>query len=482
LSVLPLLLAVCGLGPGNGRIAVTVTVPEDPAAAIRVVYEGRFHPAPIRTVRAAPAVVGAYERFPFGRFVRNLEARDEHGRRLSVSPAGEGVWTVAGPLARLSYEVDAAAGEREISDFLASTHRRDGFTRLSGTATFLLVEGVGGKSFDVTVEAPDGWRVATGHNWNPLRGAFSAGQLSLLDEPIAVGTRFVSGIARHGETVSHVHVYADPPARAEDFLQRFVEAQEKALAAAAALELPVPFGRALYHVFIEIVRPVEGRELGWALEHERSFQGAFALDDVPADPDRLAYHFTHHVFHTWIPRRLFTDRLDPFRLLEGEPSEFVWFAEGFAQYLAFVGLAKAGVFEPKTALERLEQRFVPPYRENAPPEPRSMTAHSRALSAGEKTHWRYGYAQGGLLALWLEEKLHAMGPDSPSLSQVLWRIFDREDGADLREDEFESFFREASGLDVTEIFRCHVRGAEPLPVEEILAGAKALERTVFQKR
>jgi predicted metalloprotease with PDZ domain len=472
---------LAAFAPVQEPIRVTVSIGKEPSSPVHVSYEGEFGTTREHRIRAAPAVVGAYEKFPFGRFIRELEVRDDRGLALPLSEESEGVWLVRGHLARLSYEIDAAKAEREIADFLVTSHRREGFTLLSGYATYLLVGGAEHREHQVAFEIPAGWRVATalpGEGPGPYRARDA---LELLDEPAALGTGFTSATARHGGALSLVHAYADPPAKAQEFLPRFVAAQEKALASAAALELPVLEGDLPYHVFLEIVRPVESRDLGWALEHGRSFQGAYALDAVPTDPDRLAYHFTHHLLHAWLPRRLFTDRLDPRRQLEGEASEFIGFAEGFAQYLAFVGLARAGALEPQVALERLQRRFVPPYLENAPPEPRSITAHSLALSRGEKAHWGYGYAQGGLLALWLEEKLLACDPPRASLSVVLRRLHERHPRG-LPEDRFEALFEETSGLDVSEIFRRHVRGAEPLPIEEILARAESLRGALFQKR
>src|SRR6185503_6006325 len=105
------------------------------------------------------------------------------------------------------------------------------------------------------------------------------------------------------------------------------------------------------HVFFELRKPAPGHKLGWALEHGQSFQ---AVDQLTLENDPgLVYHLVHHMLHAWIPRRLYTDALHPARQILGTPSGTIWFAEGFPQYLAFVGMARAQVPQTKFVLFQL---------------------------------------------------------------------------------------------------------------------------------
>jgi predicted metalloprotease with PDZ domain len=196
-----------------------------------------------------------------------------------------------------------------------------------------------------------------------------------------------------------------------------------------------------------------------------------ALPEAAEDLRRISYHFTHHLLHAWIPRRLFTDRLDPWRQLEGEPSGFVWFAEGFAQYLAFVGLARTGALSPVDALRMMAARFAIPLQENIPPTPVTMTGLSRVLCEGDHSHWRYNYALGGLLALWLDLKLHDSG--RPGLPEAMLRLFEQH-APGIPEDHFEAALSQSSGFDATVLFAAHVRGPEPLPISQILGAIGAV--------
>lgn len=460
-------------------IEVRVRVPADPGAPLEVVMEGALDAG--TRLRAAATAVGAYKPLRFGAFMRDVSAQDRRGAALAVAATEDGHWRVAPgePPARIQYRVDAAAGAAGLGDLLVSTHRREEYVVLSGYATYLLVEGGEARPYRVRFEAPEGFRVAS-----PLAREGDAlvarSAFELLDEPALLGSRLLSAEVgaraapppARTRTPGWVHLASEQQERAAAYLPALAAAYGDATGAVAALGL-APLERP-YHVFYELLPRGSAKEIGWALEHGASMQGADEAEE-PLAPPRLSYHVAHHLLHAWMPRRLYTDRLNPGRLLrgEGEPSGFIWFAEGFPQYATYVGLARTGAVAPEKLLEMMARRFAAPYLEAAPPEARSMVEHSRILARGEHEHWRYGFASGGLLALWLDETLRARGDGSVGIPEVLARLLERCQMAPggIPEDSFEAAFAEASGMSVAEIFARHVRGKEPLPVEAILAGA-----------
>lgn len=232
-------------------------------------------------------------------------------------------------------------------------------------------------------------------------------------------------------------------------------------------------------MFFELRKPVPARDLGWALEHGNSFQAVDEINALDKATPGLVYHLAHHMLHAWIPRRLYTDALQPMRQLRGRPTRAIWFAEGFAQYLAFVGMAKAGVAETPVVLQMLARRFATPYTKMAPETRRSMTERSLELSTGKHDEWFFGFAEGALLAMWLDEQLRAQKPDGDGLPGAMralaaaWPELDSEGhaGPGIPEDQFEAAFAKASGLDVAEVFARHVRGTDPLPLDQILDAA-----------
>lgn len=452
-------------------VPLTVRLPSDPARAVEVVYES----LPVRggalRLRAAREAVGAYAPSPFADFVTDLEARAPDGRALEVRRLDDRTFeaTVEGARSiRLSYRVDAARGERELEDFMVSTHLRPGHALLSGYATFLVAEGCEALPHLVTLETPPGWRVAWALPRDERGRYLAASAFELLDEPAMAGDRFVSAAIPEGSDgpLAWVHVWSavedDPPQ-----LSALVAATRDALEGIRALELP-PLGRP-YHVFFELLPEGADRELGWALEHGASMQGADIASEHREASPRLAYHVTHHMLHAWLPRRLYTDRLAPVRQLEGETTACLWLAEGLPQYLAFVALGRAPAAPTDVVLAMMGRRFVAPYVAAGERAARPMAELSLELSTGHHDDWVLGFAEGGLLSLWLEERLLAEG--GPDLAAAVARLAAAAPPEGIPEAELEAALEAATGLDLDEVFSRHVQGAEPLPLDAILAAA-----------
>ena len=156
-----------------------------------------------------------------------------------------------------------------------------------------------------------------------------------------------------------------------------------------------------------------------------------------------------------------------------EPSEFIFFAEGFVQYLAFVGLARSGGVDTETALRLLSERFARFYEKEAPPEPRSLINESRRICAGDSTNWMWNFSAGGLAALWIDEQLRARSPGAPGMLEAMLALYRRWEHhpVGIPEDTFEEVFSEAAGARTPEVWSAHIRGSKPLPLEAILEGA-----------
>lgn len=470
------LVAACGpTAPGPGVIRApapdpvvryTLTVPADPAERLRVEVTAAF--ASDRTsLRPAAAAVGAYRAAPFGRFMHGLAAFDASGAPLPIEERG-GVHVVEGPLSRLTYEVDARAGEQALEDLTVASHRRDGFTFVSGYATFLRVDGASARPHELRVVTAPGWRVATALEATADSTFRAANALELLDEPLMVGEAFASLAVDDAAMPGHVHLYgaeADPGPQ----LRTIADAYRAAVRGAAAIGLP-PLGRP-YHLFVELLPPTEGQRLGWAMEHARSTLLTYAQGRFTEPDPGFTYHVVHEVVHAWIPRRLYTASLHPEAQLEATHTPHVWLAEGVAQYLAFVALARSGAESRDDVLLRLARRFARPYLSAAPSTPTSLEDHSRTICGGDHDTWAWQYGAGGLLALQIDQRMRARGDGARGLPDALAELVASAPAAGIPDDELEARLSEATGLDLGPVFARHVHGVEPLDADAILAGA-----------
>lgn len=455
--------------PGR-RILVQLEVPERPEQPLRVDVRGAFR-RDRNVVRAAPAVVGGYQRMPFGQFLRGMTAYDDRGAPLPVTRVTEGEWRVEGALARLRYEVLTRQEDEAVIDLTVSTHRRAGHGLISGYATHVTVEGFERHPHELTVVVPDGWRVAsalrrvTGH---PARFTAS-GSFELMDEPVMVGTVFQTRTIAGAQAGGAVHLYSADSTHTAAQLDTLATAHAQAAQAIAQLGLP-PLERP-YHVFVELFPPVPGRQYGWAMEHGASMVAIDTEGMFRSGSTRLTYHVAHHLMHSWIPRRLYTASLRPDAQLRGQVTPAIWFAEGLAQYLTLIAVSRAGVIDPDQAMTLLVKRFAERYADHAPPTPRSMADHSRRICEGEHEHWRYGYAAGAMLAFLMDQEMLRASNLEAGLPEAIARVFrdwhDHPEG--IPDDRLAQVLGQAGGVDLTKLFATHVDGATPLDIARILA-------------
>jgi predicted metalloprotease with PDZ domain len=384
---------------------ITLTIPKDPAARLRVEMTlPSDAPEPLR-LYAASGAVGSYEPCDFTPYFLDVAAKDAAGAPLAVVRRADRSYSIAGHPRTIRWEVDAAAGERGILDLNASTHRRPHDTLLSGYATFLVAEGLEDHPQEVKIELPESggtlWPVETSLGRYPGNVWHARSAVELLDEPIAMGyfsSQHLLGDPSSREPLScFIQLFTEGDETPYSTLAVLAEAFDDARSAVRALEAPAP--KSSYHAFFELWKPARGRKLGWALEHGSSFQAVDETGAFKEKTPRLVYHFLHHMLHAWIPRTLYTDALRPLRQLRGEPTQAIWFAEGFPQYLTFVGMAKAGVAETQVILEMLARRFAVPYTTKAPETRRSMTERSLELCTGRHDEWFFAFSEGALLAM-----------------------------------------------------------------------------------
>lgn len=245
--------------------------------------------------------------------------------------------------------------------------------------------------------------------------------------------------------------------------------------AAAAMSLlhAAPMTHQQYTILVELFDP-SFPSLGWALEHEASFQAMDSAESFLNFTElRLAYHFTHHMYHSYfVPRRIYTDLLQPTRCWQYCVSEFIWFAEGFAQYNAFAGLAATGHYTVEDILFALAQRFGEPYLTTPFPNATLLTV-SREIALGNNTLWFFMYSAGALLGMMIDQQMRvencSYGLHESMLGLQEW--INAHGGAGVPEAEFERVFAEAAGFSIAPIFAAYVRAVTILPVEDIFSAA-----------
>ncbi len=440
--------------PGDARVRVTLTLPSAGSAPVHFVMP-----------RAIP---GGYDQQEYDRYVRGVRAFSPGGAAVAVAREDGPRWRLgeAGDrVSRVEYAVDVDEMEREIFDASATSKRCDGYLGLLGYSVFGYVEGADQGPVRLEIEAPAGWPAFTtlAPQAPPATGRASADASSfyaLADSQVVLGPR--AAFRRvPGDAPLYLAVYAET---AEDLTMEAAVAREALDRVVAYFGHP-PFAH--YTVHLELLRPVSPRhEYGFSMEHLESGTFFLGVDRAltPASVESLRltnlFNYAHHMGHAWIPKHAYGVHYFPHRWEIAPIIDTVWFNEGFGRYAAIEAVADgmpAGEGEAFRALnlKRL-QRIV----DEAPPVIRrmSLVELSRVASVLYSKDFRTGmntFARGGLMAAELDRRIRERSGGAKRLRDALRFMpgWVARAGRGFRVEELPGIVREATGVDVADIFQ-----------------------------
>jgi predicted metalloprotease with PDZ domain len=439
-------------------------------AAPAVVHVSVNFPAPTEaplTLIMPRSVPGGYAQRPYDPFVTNVKAfsagdsavearREELGPRWSIGKRGERV-------NRVEYDVDVARMERDIFVASDSSKIRDGYVGLLGYSIFAFFDGWENRALRLEVAGPPGWPVfSTLAPKVPAEKTALTAQAenyyALADSQIVMGPKLQLRQIP-GPLPLFLSVYAECD---EDL------ALEGALAREALDKVTAYFGKApflTYTVGLELLRPVSARhEYGFSMEHLNSGTFYFSTEQaITAKSDEREreihrFNYAHHIAHSWIPKRAYGAGYLPFTWEMTPIIDTIWFNEGFARYVAIEALAEA---QPGPDAERYKAQKLQALRgilDAAPPmiQRMSLSDLSREGSFLYGEDFRIGqnlFSRGTLMAAEMDDRIRAQTKGQKSLRDALRHLMDwsEPNRRAFRAEELPAIFREATGVDTTEI-------------------------------
>jgi predicted metalloprotease with PDZ domain len=403
---------------------------------------------------------GSYVVRNYVHHVQQVSAADGSGAPLSVRPDGLTAWLVPPDAATFTLELYA----NELT--VRSNHVDDHHALLIGAATFPFVEGARDRPHEVTVHAPDGWRV-----WSLLPGD---GPFTATDHDHLVDSAFEAG--SHPEKTFEV---AGVP-------HRFVWAGH---AGQPDLDRVADDVRAVAEKAVELFEgdlPVDAYTFlctawdhgGGGLEHR---DGSVLM--VPAttfsNPDRYRSFLelvTHEYLHLWNVKRLTPAELVAPDLERPTHTPSLWVAEGWTAYYDDLLPLRAGAWGARRHLDRAADRWRSsldtPGRKLQSVRQASHDAWTRYYVRDENSPnatVNY-YAHGANLAWCLDLLVRRCAPQTDGLDDVLRRLWDRfgRTGKGYTEADVETAASDIAGTDLSWFFDAHVAGTEDPPLEELL--------------
>lgn len=408
---------------------------------------------------------GRYAVLDFSGGIREVRASGPGGEPLAVEKTQKATWKIQTP-ARGDIEVTYRVYANALAE--RTRHADDSHAFLSGSAVFMYLHERRDQPAEIRVEAPEGWRTATG-----LERVDDAGRVFraetydvLVDSPLEVGRHDLIEFEVNG--VPHeIAIWGRGDYKPERLREDFT----KIVSTTSALFGDLPYER---YVFLLHLTP---RASG-GTEHLNStiMQTSPGVFDSPASYRNFLALVSHEFFHTWNVKQLRPAGLKPYDYQRENYTELLWIAEGTTTYYEHLILTRAGLMEPTTYYEALattirDERARPggTVQSVADSSFDSWVKFSRPTPDAANSTVSF-YSKGELVNLALDMELRRLTDNRVSLDTVMGELYRRFplDGPGYTTRDVLMAIADLTGQDLRPFFEAYISGVEPLPLEDLL--------------
>lgn len=341
----------------------------------------------------------------------------------------------------------------------------------NGAQLFLWLDEYQNLPYAVKVEAPSGWRIATGLDPDPkTANQYLASTYDvLIDSPFECGTHQTLTFTVDNKP-HHVVLWGhgnEDAAQFSDDIKRIVEAQRDI------------FGSLPYDHYTFIVHLADRGTGG--LEHLNSTTcGVSRFAFKPRKSYRRVLGLvSHEFFHLWNVKRIHPDMLGPFDYNQEVYTRLLWAMEGFTDYYAGIALRRSGLFSVSEYLkglgDNLETYEKEPGRLVQSLAESSFDTWIKLYKPDEDSKNRTisYYLKGDLVGTCLDLEIRHRTNSQYALDDVLRRLYTRyaAKGIGFPESVYQETVEEVAGSSFQEFFDQYIHGTAPIPIDTVLGYA-----------
>ncbi|MDX9912339.1 MAG: PDZ domain-containing protein [Phycisphaerales bacterium] len=402
--------------------------------------------------------------------LRTVHATNAQGEPLDIEKVRKSSWVVRTGGARevrVTYDLYA----NSLAD--RTRHADDTHAFLSGSSVFMFWPERRGEPCEVTLDMPEGWRIACGLDAAPGRpDTLRARNYDVLvDSPIEAGLHDRIDFDVDGMPFE-IAIWGrddyDRERLARDF-QTLCREQIEFFGA-------IPCDR-----YVFLVHAAPGA--GGGTEHLNST----ILQTRPgfmSSKDRYQGFLTlasHEFFHTWNVKSFRPAGIHPYDYTQENYTDLLWVAEGSTSYYEDVLLARADLIDDKEFLKRLESgingdlarpgRFVQSLADSSFD---AWTKFNKSHADTNNTTVNF-YSRGSLVGTMLDLEIRRQSENEHSYDDVVRALYQRFplDGPGYTTDDLIALCKEFSGAPgvIDDFFARFVRGTGDLPIGDYLSVA-----------
>jgi predicted metalloprotease with PDZ domain len=420
---------------------------------------------------------GSYQIENYWMYVQRFHALGPDGQPLAWRKTDEETWRIDlnhATSITVEYEIYA----NTLANNEAQYNEKHAF--IGGPAVWMYLVGGKERPIELSIAAPNGWKVATGMS-RDAAGIFRAASYDwLADSPLEISD-FKERTFEFAGTKYHV-IDHDIIGR-QDFT-KFTGDTEKIVrqlvpifadvAGTSGQQAPFKEYWFLFHIW---------PKSGGGLEHLNSTQINFSTDwdsTTMAGNFRTQYELklfvtSHEFFHAWNVKRIRPRPLGPFDYSRQVHTPSLWISEGLTSYYGALGVERAGLVTPQQYLDgiaRLITKFEQePGRKERSIEDTSWDTWFRRDTKVDNNapNIQYSYYDGGqILGHLLDFAIRQNTQNKKSLDDWMRLMYQR---YALPKPGFEPqdaihALSEVAGMDLTDFSARYISGKEPLPYEK----------------
>lgn len=469
--VIPLLLtALVCLRPhalAEPGVRYTLILDRPQTQTLRVLMEIDRAAGPEVTVQMPSWRPGRYVILDPASEVRWFVARTRDGRELATGKTDKSTWVIqtnapeaAATDLRIEYEIYA----NELN--LRTRHVDASHAFINGATVFMLYPPRREEPVTLRVQAPAGWLVSCGLPATDDGMLLAPDYDMLVDCPLEIGRH--ARLHFQVDGVPHeIAVWGEGKWDAERLRRDFADVVREQ----ASIFGGLPYDK---YVFLLHVQP----GIGGGTEHYNStiLQTRPSSFDTPDAYLGFLGLVSHEFFHTWNVKRFRPAGIHRYDYSSENYTRSLWVAEGTTSYYDDLTLARVALIDIREYMKRLGSSIE---GLRSRPGERVQSLEDSSFDAWIKFN-RPGpdrdnttvsfYGKGALASLVLDMELRRRTGNARSLDDVMRALCQRFPlgGPGYTPEDLVNIASQIAGTDLGPVFAAHIRGTEPLPLEEAL--------------
>ncbi|MEE9130540.1 MAG: PDZ domain-containing protein [Phycisphaerales bacterium] len=396
--------------------------------------------------------------------VREVQAFDGTGRTLDLTKIDKSTWRIqtgGTDVLRVDYRIYAnSLGDR-------TRHVDDTHAFLSGTSVFLYNADRRQNPAEVHIEAPEGWRIASGLDFkaDDSTTLVARNYDVLVDSPIEIGLHDVIRFQAGGKPHELV-IWGKANYNEDQLIQditKIVEAQREI------------FGELPYQRYVFLLHVGKGARGGTEHLNSTIMQTSRRSLEDEKSYSRFLGLVSHEFFHTWNVKRLRPAGIHPYDYQSENYTKLLWVCEGTTSYYDDLTLVRTGLIKPKKYLQIISDA-INRYRDRPGRlvqslEDSSFDAWIKFGPSPDDVNSEVSfYAKGALVSLLLDLEIRRVTQGVATFDAVMRRMYERFplSGPGYTPQDLINTVNEIAEADLTAFFARYVRGTEALDLESAL--------------